>query len=67
MARKPEPMWKLTSPTGVSFTVPDADVSITQLETPVASCDHPDAPMTIIKGDLTITITVRIEGNSASR
>lgn len=59
MARKPEPMWKLTSPTGVSFTVPDADVVITQIETPVASCDDTDAPMMIVKGDITITITVR--------
>jgi hypothetical protein len=39
--------------------VPDADVVITQIETPVASCDDPAAPMTIIKGDFSITITVR--------
>ena len=51
--------WRLTSPSGVSFEVPDEDVAISQFETPVASCDDPAAPMTIIKGDISITITVR--------
>ena len=59
MKHKAQPTWRLTSPTGVSFIVPDADVVISQVETPVASCDDPAAPMTVIKGDLSITITVR--------
>ena len=51
--------WRLTSPRGVSFDVPDEDVAISQVEIPVASCDDPAAPMTIIKGDITIPITLR--------
>ena len=39
--------------------MPDEDVAISQVEIPVASCDDPAAPMTIIKGDITITITLR--------
>ena len=51
--------WRLTSPSGVSIDVPDEDVDISQVEIPVASCDDPAAPMTIIRGDISITITVR--------
>lgn len=67
MTRKAEPTWKLTSPTGVSFTVPDADVVVSQIETPVASCDDADAPLMIVKGDITITITVRAHAPQVGR
>lgn len=54
--------WRLTSPRGVSFEVPDEDVAISQVEMPVASCDDPAAPMTGTNGDIYITITVRASG-----
>ena len=57
--RKAEPKWKLVSPTGVVFNVPDHDVVVGHIETPVASCDDPSAEPEVIRSSFTITITMR--------